>query len=157
MKKKVVAVFLVIGMIFTMTACQANKTSDDIQTEYKKVDEWRASFFVPEYRPNNEITGSYDKSLAADCENGTFVGQMEEDVISWKGIPYAKQPVGELRFKRAEAPEASDKVYEAFYFGKTCMQDLSESERASFYEQGEDCLCLNVWNSTSNTKKINQY
>ena len=34
------------------------------------------------------------------CENGIFTGTAEESgVLSFKGIPYAKQPVGDLRWK----------------------------------------------------------
>lgn len=34
-----------------------------------------------------------DKTLAVKCANGTFVGKKTEELIVWKGIPYATQPV----------------------------------------------------------------
>jgi len=70
-------------------------------------------YTVEKYAPNNEITGDYDKSLAAKCENGTFVGYLEDDVLAFKGIPFATQPVGKLRWKLPQPVVASDKVYEA--------------------------------------------
>ncbi len=38
-------------------------------------------------------------------------------------------------------------MYEAKYNGRTPIQTEWESERASYYPQGEDCLYLNVWTS----------
>lgn len=38
---------------------------------------------------------------AVKCNNGTFVGNKTGELIIWKGIPYATQPVGKLRWKKA--------------------------------------------------------
>ena len=52
------------------------------------------------YGENKEITGEFDENLAAQTASGTYVGKIDSNnVISWKGIPYAKQPVGELRWR----------------------------------------------------------
>ena len=67
---------------------------------------------------NSEITGDYDKAHAVKCINGTFVGTEEHGVASWLGIPYAKPPVGERRFKAPEYVDESDRVFEAKYYGK---------------------------------------
>ena len=47
------------------------------------------------YGENKRITnGSYDKSLAVKCINGTFVGKKTENIITYRGIPFVgKQPV----------------------------------------------------------------
>lgn len=108
---------------------------------------WKALFTLPDYAPNNEITDTYDEALAAKCVNGTFVGLLDDGVKIWRGIPYAKQPVGDLRFRVPQAPEPSDSVYEAYHFMKSCMQPKSPGEPASRYEQGEECLGLNVWSA----------
>jgi para-nitrobenzyl esterase len=96
---------------------------------------------------NSEITGDYDETLAVKCVNGTFVGTEENGVASWLGIPYAKPPVGGRRFKAPEYVDASDRVFEARYYGKgafgstgypDCIQKLCS----------EDCLYLNIWVNT---------
>ena len=102
------------------------------------------------YGENHEITGEYDADLAVTCHNGTFVGTEKEGVISFKGIPYAEAPVGELRWRDPVLAEANDGVYEAIYFGKSPIQTEWTSEVGSYYEKGEDCLTLNIWTNTNN-------
>ncbi len=34
-----------------------------------------------------------DRSPAVKCNNGTFVVKKTDELIIWKGIPYATQPV----------------------------------------------------------------
>lgn len=91
---------------------------------------------------------------AAKCVNGTFVGQVEKSgVMSFKGIPYAKSPTGDLRWKAPQAPDASDETFEAKEFGKTATQYSWHSEPAGENPAGvgEDCLTLNVWTKDMET------
>lgn len=97
------------------------------------------------YGKNKIITGEYDHSLAVKCENGTFVGVDNGDVISYKGIPFAKPPINELRWKAPEYVEKQDVVRQAYYFGKAAIQEPWFSELSSCYPQSEDCLYLNIW------------
>ena len=94
---------------------------------------------------NQPITGDYDESLAVKCHNGTFVGVADGSVLSFKGIPYAEPPIGDLRWKSPVLAAENDDVYEAKYFGKSPIQSEWPSEPGSYYLQGEDCLTLNVW------------
>ncbi|KAG8178851.1 hypothetical protein JTE90_017626 [Oedothorax gibbosus] len=63
------------------------------------------------------------------------------------GIPYAKPPVGELRFKPTEQPEPWEGTYDALVMPPACPQ-YAENQ-FPWYDtlpgQSEDCLYLNVW------------
>ncbi len=93
---------------------------------------------------NSEITGDFDKAHAVKCVNGTFVGIENHGVASWLGIPYAKAPVGARRFKAPEYVDASDKVFEAKYYGKGAYGSLGYPDCIQ-KQMSEDCLFLNIW------------
>ncbi len=97
------------------------------------------------YGENREITGDFDPELSAKCKNGTFVGKLSGDILEFRGVPFAKPPVGDLRWKRPEPVEDRDGVFEAYYNGKSPIQTEWGTEQASYYRQGEDCLYLNIW------------
>lgn len=105
------------------------------------------------YGENRVVTGAYDASLSAVCGNGVFVGKRDGDVLSFRGIPFAKPPVGSLRWKAPVSPENSDTVCEAYYNGKSPIQTEWQTEQASFYPQSEDCLYLNLWKNQANTEQ----
>lgn len=105
------------------------------------------------YGENRKIEGDYDKALSVKCHNGIFVGLKSDDVISFKGIPFAKPPVGNLRWKESVEAEEDSCVYEAYFFGKSPLQSEWPSEVGSYYPQSEDCLKLNVWINDSNKSK----
>lgn len=85
---------------------------------------------------------------------GQYGGKKHESgVISFLGVPYAKQPVGDLRWKEAEPLEESDAFIECYEYGNTPIQVEDEFEQASATKQGEDCLTANVWTKDVNAKK----
>ena len=51
------------------------------------------------------------------CENGVMLGKTVDCVTSFKGVPFAKPPVNELRWKAPQAPDPSDKEIECYDFG----------------------------------------
>jgi len=105
---------------------------------------------------NEPIKKSYNQTLAVACKNGIFVGQKVDDILEFKGIPYAKPPIGNLRWKPPVRPDDSVVVFEAYHYGYSPIQTLWDAEAASYYEQSEDCLTLNVWvnrNSTTQADK----
>lgn len=108
-----------------------------------------------QYGENKPIAVPLDPSVAVKCVNGTFVGRREEDTDVFLGIPFAKPPTGERRWKRPAPVEPDDGIYEAYYNGKSPIQTEWPTEQASYYPQGEDCLYLNIWRSNkySDSKK----
>ncbi|KAH9635555.1 hypothetical protein HF086_003169 [Spodoptera exigua] len=80
---------------------------------------------------------------------GELKGVVCHDTVSYvafKGIPYAKPPLGELRFKAPEPPEPWQGVRDASQHGPVCPQF---NERMNRVEAGsEDCLYLNVYTKT---------
>ena len=120
-----------------ITACM----TEEFLSELSEMQEFANSL----YGENKRITdGNYDKSLAAKCINGTFVGRKTENIIAYKGIPYVgNQPVGGLRWKAPVDIAPDDGVYEAYYSGKSPHQRLLDF--AALYPQGEDCLHLDIW------------
>ena len=94
---------------------------------------------------NKVIEGDYDEQMAVDAANGVFVGQMEDSLMVFRGIPYAVQPTGTLRWTEPRPEPDSHLVREAYYFGHSAIQRKTPFNSASHYRMGEDCLTLNVW------------
>ena len=87
---------------------------------------------------------------AGDCtvktRYGTFNGFLDKNgVKTWLGIPYAKPPVGKLRWRAPESLKPSDKSFDAKKYGFSACQVVDEYEIASQNPQSEDCLTLNIW------------
>ena len=91
-----------------------------------------------------------DAQAAAPCSvrtrQGIYNGFIDKrGVQTWLGIPYAKPPVGNLRWHAPEVLPPSNKTFSAKKFGFSPMQDHDETEAASLLPQSEDCLTLNIW------------
>ena len=73
----------------------------------------------------------------------------------FRGIPYAKPPVGKLRFKPPQSPDRWESVYRAVKFPEISWQndpEISDFYYKEFYQdtwdhekKAEDCLYLNIW------------
>ncbi|HEX7947978.1 MAG TPA: carboxylesterase family protein [Phenylobacterium sp.] len=80
----------------------------------------------------------------AKVAQGTLHGATAGTVTSFKGVPFAAAPVGDLRWK-PPAPAANwTGVREATAFGPVCMQ-MGRASSGGTQNQSEDCLFLNVW------------
>ena len=92
---------------------------------------------------------AYGDNLTASCSNGVFEGVLSDDIISWKGIPYAKAPVGNLRWKAPQAPDPSTEKFSADKFAAIPIQAVSSSSPEYYMAQDEDCLYLNIWRANT--------
>ncbi|HKC86612.1 MAG TPA: carboxylesterase/lipase family protein [Blastocatellia bacterium] len=89
-------------------------------------------------------------------EGGLISGSVVDGVRSYKGIPFAAPPVGELRWKAPQPVAAWEGVRECNDFGPDCPQ--APYPQSSLYysaprKQSEDCLYLNVWTAAKAGEK----
>lgn len=80
-----------------------------------------------------------------------YKGVNENNLWVYKGIPYAKPPVGELRFRAPQKPILEVKEWDATFFRAASIQQVSMMGGVS--QTSEDCLYLNIWTPGADTKK----
>ncbi len=93
------------------------------------------------------VTAFAQQNPQVKVVNGTLEGKTEASGIrSFKGIPFAKPPVGDLRWKEPQPAENWVGVRKADHFGFNAMQKKIFGDM-NFRSAGmsEDCLYLNVW------------
>jgi para-nitrobenzyl esterase len=100
-------------------------------------------------------------------DSGELRGVVDDGVVSYKGIPFAAPPVGELRWRPPQPVARWTGVREAAEYGANCMQGrfggpppaaarpgappaagpapAAGPSRPAAPEPSEDCLFLNVW------------
>ena len=103
----------------------------------------RRAFPACGLRRRKGVTGMSIVEIA----QGKLEGFAKDGVLRFNGIPYAKPPVGPLRWRPAEAPEPWAGVRDASRFGNIAPQVQSAAEAligGTPGEQSEDCLYLNV-------------
>lgn len=89
----------------------------------------------------HSLAASLDVPVATD--KGLISGA-GGDIRSFKGIPYAKAPVGDLRWRTPQPPEPWSGVRDGSKFGPDCMQP-NEYPELRGAGMSEDCLSVNVW------------
>jgi para-nitrobenzyl esterase len=81
-----------------------------------------------------------------EIDTGRVRGSAQDGVLSFKGIPFAAPPVGELRWREPQPASPWPGVREATRFGADCMQLPFPDDAAPLVtEPAEDCLFVNVW------------
>jgi para-nitrobenzyl esterase len=88
-------------------------------------------------------------------ESGELQGVVDDGVASFKGIPFAAPPVGDLRWRPPQPAAPWTGVRQAAEFGADCMQGRFGPPPAPGAPparvSSEDCLFLNVWRPASAT------
>ncbi len=74
-------------------------------------------------------------------QEGAVDGEADDDLVVFRGIPYAEPPVGPLRFAPPVPHARWDGALDATAFGPMCPQQDS----AGAIVGEEDCLTLDVW------------
>ena len=85
--------------------------------------------------------------LTVTVADGPVHGSMVGTTVTARqflGIPYAKPPVGNLRWKAPVPPDKWAAPIDATKFGKRCAQ-IANATLQNLASNDEDCLYLNVW------------
>jgi len=84
--------------------------------------------------------------VTAKVTGGTVQGVVNGNVVSFKGIPFAAPPTGDLRWRPPQPVASWSGVKQADAFGPGCMQDPAMAVMFGAPRLAkEDCLYLNVW------------
>ena len=89
--------------------------------------------------------------VVVQTQNGKLQGTEHNGVASFKGVPFAQPPIGDLRFKAPLPPKSWSGIRKADAFSAGCIQhkDISRGPWVEQYmlqgRTSEDCLYLNLW------------
>lgn len=100
---------------------------------------------ISDWKPDLIVTTTLGKVKGFEASPDTF---------GWKGIPFARPPAGELRWKAPVDPEPWDDIREATRFCEQCPQFTMDSSRVV---GSEDCLYLNIWRPNSDQTGLPVY
>lgn len=93
-------------------------------------------------------------SIVVETSCGKVQGQQESAHQTFRGIPYARPPLAELRFRPPEPCEPWTGVLTATAFGPLAMQGASFAPGTEVEgQQSEDCLHLNVFTRATGERK----
>lgn len=99
--------------------------------------------------------GSHAGAMLADAPldnhvtiaSGSVAGNAADasGIISFKGVPYAAAPVGNLRWKEPQPAQAWSGIRDATNFGAKCWASAAFGGPVDANNVSEDCLFLNIW------------
>ncbi|GFO18161.1 carboxylic ester hydrolase [Plakobranchus ocellatus] len=95
--------------------------------------------------PGSSITPGHQRNtVLANTAFGTIRGRVDNSaqptIFRYLGVPYAKPPVGELRFQAPVTPDTWPGVRDALTESAQCWQPL-----VTHLPNSEDCLYLNIY------------
>jgi len=85
-------------------------------------------------------------SQVVNTEYGKVEGEKLTNSYRFLGIPFAKPPVGSLRWKAPLEPDDWEGILETKEFAPACPQkEFSQGDTSYVMRGDEDCLYLNIW------------
>jgi para-nitrobenzyl esterase len=88
-------------------------------------------------------------AVEAATSHGRLQGLRQEDVCIFRGVPFARAPVGPLRFRPPQALQGWCGVRDVRAYGPSAPQNKGDPLASIFEDcsqgQSEDCLTLNLW------------
>ncbi|MGA9465542.1 MAG: carboxylesterase family protein [Terracidiphilus sp.] len=92
----------------------------------------------------------FSQASVVGTEAGKLQGVTQGPVESFKGVPFAAPPVGDLRWRAPQPVQPWFDVRQANDYSADCMQVPFPSDAAPLgTKPAEDCLYLNVWRPAS--------
>ena len=86
-----------------------------------------------------------DAADTVRIDTGALKGVTVQAVTSFKGVPYARPPVGVWRWRPPQRPDPWPGVRDAGGYGPICMQVVINDNGVGLQSASEDCLTLNVF------------
>jgi para-nitrobenzyl esterase len=99
----------------------------------------------------NYACSSPPLTTTLEVTGGTIEGVEQDGILTYKGIPFAAPPVGDLRWKAPAPVQPWTGVKKVDAFCNACMQTSGAMGNSA--PVSEDCLYLNVWTPA---KKVNE-
>jgi para-nitrobenzyl esterase len=93
-------------------------------------------------RPSDDVPEAEIEPTKAKIDDGALEGDVLGGSVRFLKLPFAKPPVGDLRWKAAQKNDPWKGTRHEPDFGSPCPQPPSQQSAPS---QDEDCLYLNVW------------
>lgn len=92
------------------------------------------------------VSGAAYAGTPVKIDSGAVSGSTSDGVESFKGIPFAAPPLGDLRWRAPQPVTPWQGVRDSTQFGHDCMQTPFGGDAAPLgTTPAEDCLVLNVW------------
>src|SRR5690242_4873971 len=97
---------------------------------------------------------AHAEAQVVSITSGKVRGSTQAGVTSFKGIPFAQAPVGELRWRAPQPVKPWSGIRDAKQYGADCMQISLPGDAAPLgVPPKEDCLYLNVWQPEKSANK----
>lgn len=97
-----------------------------------------------EAKPN----ATADERTLVRARSGWLRGSVEDDVVNFKGIPFAAPPVGSLRWRPPQPAIPWEGVRLASEYGSIAAQPVKTDNGIGPGDPSEDCLTLNIFAPT---------
>jgi para-nitrobenzyl esterase len=111
------------------------------------------SLFAPKISDHVYELGVWNNNATVQTKYGLLTGYSDKNTWCWKGIPYAKPPAGELRWKAPRGPVPWLGTRKTKKFGNSAAQVMPILGPTG----SEDCLYLNIWRPKSSVTDLPVY
>jgi para-nitrobenzyl esterase len=134
--------------LLDLTGCMDKKASN-----YK-------SYFVNNDPSSCRYTTDNNVTTPIKTESGLVTGRFDGEVRSFKDLPFAAAPIGDLRWKAPKPAPKWSKTLDCAKYGPSAIQTdplpfmmWTEEFMAPRQPLSEDCLNLNIWTAAKNAEE----